>query len=335
MKQILYFAIAALFASGLASCSNEGDAPDVPGGKTDGAVAICLGSKVKTNLNVITRADGVSNEGPIDNTTGSITFGIAGWERLQTGEYNATPTEMETYDQGALWATTASCAVHDTEKKSVIWTEQKYYNADENKKTFMKAWYPAGTINEDKSSVSFENTTGKIDALWATPIYADKWDKNDKNLNFAHKTAQIKFKVQKGEGLEAGTKLKSITLQDVNVPVGFDLKAVTESEVKYSNVVNLKVPDYTEGSTTITDYATSPSPFIGSPVMIKPITNKKFKVTVETDKAIFRDMEVTVNTDNIQAGTAYTILLTFKQEEIVLTATVAQWTNQDGNGEII
>lgn len=335
MKQILNFAIMTLLASGLASCSSEGDTPEVPGEKTDGAVAIRLGSKVKTNLNVITRADGVSNEGPIDNTPNSITFGIAGWERLQTGDYNKVPTELETYAQGALWATTASCAVNDSEKQPVAWTEQKYYNADENKKTFMKAWYPAGTINDDKSSVDFDNTTGKIDALWATPIYADKWDNNDKNLNFAHKTAQIKFKVQKGAGLEAGTKLKSITLQQVNVPVGFDLKAANGSEVKYSNAVDLKVPDYTEGSTTITDYETSASPFIGSPVMIKPITGRKFKVTVETDKATFTDMEVTVNTENVQAGMAYTILLTFKQEEIVLTATVAQWTNQEGNGEII
>ena len=335
MKQIFYLAMATLLIGGLASCNNDGDTPDVPGGKADGAVAIRLGSKVNTNHNVITRADGVSNEGPIVNTPNSITFGIAGWERLQTGNYNAVPTELETYAQGALWATTASCAVNDSEKQPVRWTEQKYYNADENKKTFMKAWYPAGTIDEDKSSVSFVNTTGKIDALWATPVYADKWDNNDKNLNFAHKTAQIKFKVQKGAGLEAGTKLKSITLQDVMVPVGFDLKAAAGSEVKYSNALDLKVPDYTEGTTTITDHETEPSPFIGSPVMIKPITGKKFKVTVETDKATFKDMEVTVNTDNIQAGIAYTILLTFKQEEIVLTATVAQWTDQEGNGVII
>lgn len=341
MKQILNFAIVTLLAGGFASCSSEGDAPEVPGGKTDGAVAIRLGSKVKTNLNVITRADGVSNEGPIDNTTGSITFGIAGWEKRQTADVYAaglTDTDKETFAKGALWATTAQCVVSNNENKSVTWTKQMYYNADEFIKTSMKAWYPAGSIDESNQTVTFENQSGEIDALLADVICSDKWDDNvnNHNLNFKHKTAQIKFAVKAGDGLEAETKLKSITLNNVKVPVGFSLTANNDgaNAVTYSSEKNLLMPGYTALSTEINQYTTT-SALVGRPVMIQPMTGKTFNVTVETNKAKFENMQVTVNTDNIEAGIAYTIVLTFKQEEIVLTATTSPWQTNDGTGTVI
>lgn len=340
MKAKLFFTGSLILFAGLVSCTSDNE-PNVSGENSKGAVAIQLGSKVKTN-NAVSRA-------VVNSSTGTIQIGIAGWEKQIAGDYS-TDDPGETFAAGATWTANASCEVSSSEAKAVSWdnNEQKYYNSDETIKTSMKAWYPRGTVSSSRDAVSFDNTDGQVDPLWATPIWGDKWNNGTanaivttaipKNLQFSHPTAQIKFEIKAGEGLAANTTLSSITLNDVQIPNGFNLCKPLNETVVYANAADLAVPGYTADSETINNYTTT-ARAVGSPVMIKPIAGNKFKVTVKTkvngNVSTFSEKEVTVNTDNITAGTAYTVTLTFKQQGIELTAKVTDWVASTGNAEII
>lgn len=290
----------------LSGCSkNEGD------GNPSGRVPIRLGSGVA-----------MVSKAPV---TGGTAFeaGIAGWENPATETYAAQPK----------WNTTIQTTASAEEGQAVTWTAQQYYNADENTTTYMKAWYPAGTLSG--TSVTFGNTDGSVDALLAPVVSGTKLTKDDpdKVLAFAHRTAQINFKVQAGAGLAKNTTLSSITIKGVQLPTGFDLsQEITADEaVTYSAAADLEVPGITAGEITIAETA-APA---GNAVMIKPISGNTFTIDVETNGATYTGKTVTVNGDNIAAGTAYDVMLTFGQGGIELTATVTDWKTETGSADII
>lgn len=247
-----------------------------------------------------------------------ITCGIAGWENNSTESYSTAPT----------WNTTIATTANAATSQTVSWTEQYYYNADEGTTTYMKAWYPAGTLSG--TTVTFTNTDGSVDALVAPVVSGTKNNKDGKVVAFSHQTAQINFKVKAGEGLDATTKLRSIKIKSVQLPTGFDLTQTAASAVTYATSSDLTVPGITSDATTITAEATA----VGDAVMIKPIEGKTFTIDVETSKATYTDQTVTVTSDNVEAGTAYDVTLTFTQIGIELTATVTAWKTATGSGEI-
>ena len=284
----------------LAGCSkNEGG--DLADG---GLTAIRLGSGVAT----------VSKAAVTEGT--AFTAGIAGWENTNTENYANAPT----------WNTSIQTTANATTGQDVTWTAQQYYNANGNTTTYMKAWYPAGTLSG--TSVSFDNTDGSVDALFAPVVSGTKADKNNaKTLAFAHQTAQISFKVQAGNGLAANTTLSSITIKNAELPTGFNLSTDVAT---YASAADLTVPGITTGATTISQTAAA----VGSAVMIKPISGKTFTIDVVTNNATYSDQTVTVNTDNIEAGTAYEVTLTFGQPGIELTSSITPWTAQSHNQSI-
>ena len=254
---------------------------------------------------------------PVNNGT-QFTAGIAGWEN----------TSSETYAAAPLWNTTIQTTANATTAQTVTWTKQYYYNADEGTTTYMKAWYPAGTLSG--TSVTFPNTVGDVDALLAPVVSGTKNNKDGKVLAFAHQTAQINFKVKAGTGLAANTKLRSIKIKSVQLPTGFDLKKTGAAAVTYATAADLTVPGITSDATTITASAAS----VGSPVMIKPITGNTFSIDVETNNATYTGKTVTVTGSNIEAGTAYDVMLTFTQSSIELKATVTAWKDATGSANL-
>lgn len=258
-----------------------------------------------------------STKAPVVNGT-SVSAGIAGWENTATETYAAAP----------LWNTTIATTANATTAQAVTWTKQYYYNADEGTTTYMKAWYPAGTLSG--TSVTFPNTDGSVDALLAPVVSGTKLNKDGKVLAFAHQTAQINFKVKAGTGLDATTKLRSIKIKSVQLPTGFDLKKTGAAAVTYATAADLTVPDITSDATTITATAAS----VGSPVMVKPITGNTFSIDVETNNATYTGKTVTVTGANIEAGTAYDVTLTFTQSSIELKATVTAWKSATGAADI-
>lgn len=258
-----------------------------------------------------------STKAPVVNGA-SVSAGIAGWENTATETYAAAP----------LWNTTIATTANATTAQAVTWTKQYYYNADEGTTTYMKAWYPAGTLSG--TSVTFPNTDGSVDALLAPVVSGTKLNKDGKVLAFAHQTAQINFKVKAGTGLDATTKLRSIKIKSVQLPTGFDLKKTGAAAVTYATAADLTVPGITSDATTIAASAAS----VGSPVMIKPISGNTFSIDVETSNATYSGKTVTVTGTNILAGTAYDVTLTFTQSSIELKATVTAWQNATGSANL-
>lgn len=296
---LLSFLAAGVLFSGC-SKNESGDPSD------GGRVPIRLGSGVA-----------MVSKTPVNNGT-QFTAGIAGWEN----------TSSETYAAAPLWNTTIQTTANATTAQTVTWTKQYYYNADEGTTTYMKAWYPAGTLSG--TSVTFPNTVGDVDALLAPVVSGTKNNKDGKVLAFAHQTAQINFKVKAGTGLAANTKLRSIKIKSVQLPTGFDLKKTGAAAVTYATAADLTVPGITSDATTITASAAS----VGSPVMIKPITGNTFSIDVETNNATYTGKTVTVTGSNIEAGTAYDVMLTFTQSSIELKATVTAWKDATGSANL-
>lgn len=304
---LLSFLAAGVLLSGC-SKNESGDPSD------GGRVPIRLGSGVAT----VSKAPVT---GPVISGT-QFEAGIAGWENTATETYAAAP----------LWNTTIQTTANAEEGQAVTWTAQQYYNADEGTATYMKAWYPAGTLSG--TTVTFSNTDGDVDALLAPVVSGTKLTKDDpdKVLAFAHRTAQINFKVQAGAGLAANTTLRSIKIKDAQLPTGFDLtKEITADDVvTYSTAADLTVPGITADAVTIAETA-APA---GNPVMIKPISGNTFSIDVETNNATYTGQTVTVTGTNVEAGTAYDVTLTVGQSGISLKATVTAWKTETGSADI-
>lgn len=322
MKKII---LSMLALAALAGCSKSEEDSQGGNGGPDGLVPIRLGSGVAMVTKAVLGTEGEP-----------FTAGIAGWENTATEDYAGNPTWSTTIQ------TTVAAPVAPTEPEGdatgaqgadVTWTDQKYYNADENTTTYMKAWYPAGTHDETtKTTVTFENTDASVDVLLAPVVSGTKLTKDapDKVLAFAHQTAQINFKVQAGAGLDGSTILRSITIRDAQLPTGFDLTQTGADAVTYATAADLAVPGITEDAVTIGETAEA----AGSPVMIKPITGKTFSIDVVTSNATYSNQTVTVTSENIEAGTAYEVTLTFSQGGIKLKATVAPWKSETGSADI-
>ncbi len=293
----------------LAGCSKE-----ERGNNDNGAlVPIELGAGV----NVISRA--------VISTGSEVKAGIAGWVAASAPTYAETPGWGGSDDLEVITTKANETA------QSVSWTTQRYY-APDGKTTYMKAWSPAGTFSTD-NTVSFTNTDGSVDVLLAPVVSGSKTAKVSTPLAFEHMTSQIKFLVKKGTGLAEGTTIKSITIKDAELPTGFDLTKAIDAEgaVTYAEAKDLTVPNI-DGTKEITN-TTAGDP-VGDAVMIKPIVSKTFTVDIATNNASYANKTVTVTTDQVLAGYAYEITLTFGQAGVELTATVAEWKTATGSAEI-
>jgi hypothetical protein len=293
----------------LAGCSKE-----YAGNNDNGAlVPIELGAGV----NVISRAVICSGS--------EVKAGIAGWEAASAPTYAEAPSWGGSDDPEVITTTASETA------RNVAWTAQRYY-APGGETTYMKAWSPAGTFSTG-NTVSFANTNGSEDVLLAPVVSGSKTSKVSTPLAFRHMTSQIKFSVKKGEGLAEGTKIESITIKNAQLPTGFDLAKGIDDDgaVTYAAAADLTVPKIDssqEISNTIAGYP------VGDAVMIKPIASKTFTVDITTNNASYANKTVTVTTDQVLAGYAYEITLTFGQAGIELTATVADWKTASGSAEI-
>lgn len=294
----------------LASCSKNENGPDTQGDR----VAILLGAGVET-----------STKAPIvqDN---DVEAGIAGWETSAAANYATTPT----WSDGQI-----KTKAHGTTAQSVTWENntQKYYNADAATKTYMKAWYPRGTVDVSVSAspkVTFTNTDGSVDALLAPAISGAKDDAANKSLAFVHKTTQVSFQVKAGAGLAPGTKIKKITVKQVQLPTGFDLTkdATTADAVTWASAADLEIPNLTEAEIT------SSAATVGDPVMFKPWADNSLTLDIETDKATYTAKTFTTSDNKLSEGSAYVVTLTFGQSGLELSATIADWVAATGEGEI-
>ena len=266
---------------------------------------------------------GVSSKAPINpdsNPLMTFTAGVAGWEAEAAAPDYAT--------EAMTWVSTAANIEASTTAKSVTLNPTQYYNADANIDTYIRAWYPEGTVDETAKTVTFENTDGSVDAMLAVTVNGNKGDKGTPlTLAFEHQTAQLNFVVKAGEGLATGTTIEAIKVKGISLPTGFDLAAYTTTSTPVA-AEGLAVPNI--GSKEITEAGVA----AGDAVMIMPQTGNTVTIDVVTSGAEFPNQTFTVDTENIEAGKNYTVTLTFSQSGISLNATVAEWIAEEGSGTI-
>lgn len=306
MKKIF---ISLLATAALAGCSGNEENLAIDDGRP-------VPIELNAGVNTFSRA-AISTGNKISN------IGIAGWEAaVNNANYEADPT-WHTH-----LSTTASMDMHGVE-----WLEQQYYNASENIYTYMKAWHPCGDFNDNRivnNKVSFSND-GTVDVMMADVVWGSKTQKVNKPLEFKHMTSQIQFKVQKGDGLTGGTKIQKIVIKNAQLPTGFDIsKAYTDAEaITYAEPADLQVPSLNNNQEIVANASTA-----GAPVMIRPTGNKSFEINVKTSGATYTDQTVTLDSEKMEAGYAYTITLTFGQAGLALTATVDEWKSATGGAQL-
>lgn len=261
----------------------------------------------------------VQSKAPI-NSGDKFTPAVAGWESTAAASYTAAPT----------WNTTTSEITASATAQEVELTAPQVYNANGAVKTYMKAWYPQGTLSSGTVTFTTNDSykgDGTDDVLLAGEVSGSKSDRENKVLAFEHLTTQLKFVVKAGTGLAAGTKLTKIELKNVDVPNGINLAT---NALLTSSKNALSVPDI-DGNLVIGTTETGDA--AGSPLMIVPPTGKTVTLKVTTSAAEFDNIVATIdNDDKFQAGKAYTITLTFDQKNIELSATLAEWSDGAGTG---
>ena len=298
-KQLIPIFVLSALLAGCSAGEETGNAlPD------DAPVPILLGSGLSMET---------STKAPV-TTNDPFTAGIAGWETKGTPDYTAAPT----WGGGDVTID----ATASTAPSAVTWNPQQYYHADKDMVTYMIAWHPAGTWNAADNTVTFPTTDGPVDVLWASPISGTKADKDDpQNLAFKHKTAQLNFQVVAGTGLASGTIVQEITVRSVQVPTGLKVADGTLIAGTAANYAAL-----TGGTGAITSTATA----VGNPLMIVPTGGNTLTVSVKTSGSAAPLTGTVTLTENMQAGKAYTITLTFTQAAIDVTSTVDKWTTVSG-----
>lgn len=309
-----------LLAAGvlLAGCSKSENEEGGRGGTGDGQpVAIRLSSGIGDASKAGTKAP-VTADAP-------ATVQIEGWES-STGAADYTATTSK-------WQSTAAVTVSETAAAITLLPVQ-FYNANENIKTYIKGWYPA--VASADGEVTFTNTDGTVDVLYATEVSGDKTETGKVNqpLVFKHKSAQLVFKVKKGEGLAAGTKIKTIKVKNTAIPTSLTLSTNT---VNYTDKTELEVPNVTVAEIGETVAVA------GDPLMVKPVDdNTTVKLYIETTTedgttvaATYDDVALTISDGKLTEGSAYTVTLTFKQVGISLEANITPWTEATGEGTVI
>ena len=304
MKKIGY---SLLFVAALAACSN--DEKTMPDDEA-GTVPVRLSAGVPVTSGVGTKA--------VIAGDATFTASVAGWEAAAGAvDYGAAPS----------WESTAANISATAQEEAITLNPSQVYAPDDDVKTHMKAWYPAGKVEAGK--VTFENTDGTVDAMLAGEVVGSKWDNEGKVLEFTHETTQVKFVVKAGSGLDAGTLLKGITIVDAELPTGFDLEA---DAVTYAGKADLVVPGI-DGSLVIGTTAAGDA--AGEPVMIRPMAGNQLHLEVATSTNDLFEVVATIDDDpNFVAGKAYTITLTFVQSDVLLSATVTPWTEATGSGQV-
>lgn len=307
------FIFSALALGMMTSCANT----DVEGVSTvdnGEPVAIQLSAGVQQNV-VVSRAPITGDEAKFKPT-------ILGWEAEAEAVYTGTPWVASTNDAIASDAKDVAIALNPTQ----------YYNANEKISTYMKAFYVSDdtevTVDAAKKYVyTFDNTDGSKDVLLSNVVSGNKTTTATLNFSFVHPLTQVSFKVIAGDGLAANTKLTSIKLKGVTLPVGFDFSK--DAPLVYNSAEDLVVSNITTPLAIAAEAADA-----GNPVMIEPMSDLKLDIVTSTGS--FTDVPVVLKdkTTALLAGTSYTITLTFSQKTITGTASVAIWTPGEGGADV-
>ena len=326
---LLSLLTAGILLSGCSKSEHEEGSGPVPG---DGqSVAIRLSSGIGTPTKVGTKAP-VTADAP-------ATVQIEGWESSTAPDYTKATSNWQS--TAAVKVLTQEEIADDETANDITLSPPQYYNADGNTKTFIRGWYPQ--VASSNGTVTFTNTDdGTVDVLLSNEVSGDKNAEVGQALVFDHVTAQLIFKVVKGEGLAAGTRIKTIKVKNTAVPASITLGNVADGAdatvVNYTDKSELDVPNI-----KVAEIGQTAEP-AGDPLMVKPVDNNTtVTLYIETVKedgtttaATYDNVALTTSDGKLTKGSAYTVTLTFKQAGIKLEGSITPWNDKaTGEGEVI
>lgn len=303
-----------LCAAFLAGCSKD----NVPGGGNGGGNN---GGGTEDHVQAISLSAQLqaTTKAAIDPGA-SFTATVCGWESSASVNYTLSPT----------WLSSAGITANESAREVTL-TPARYYSQNGAEKTYMKAWYPAGTPTGGK--VAFTKGAdykgdGTDDILLAPEVSGSALDAAMRTLAFGHLCTQLRFTVQGDALFGSTTTVRSIAVKGTGVPTGLDLR--TDALV-YDAAAGVAVPGI-DGSQAVTEQVAQ----VGESVMVPPFGARTFKIDVVTvnsegKEIAYRDVVVTVSDNNTLPGKAYTIALTFAGFEVTTQASVTPW-NETGTG---
>lgn len=295
-----------LAAVALAGCSknNEGTVtPPVP----EAPVAVQLSAGLHTLP---------APKAPVVSGT-SFMAAVAGWESASTVNYAT----------AAAWSTTAQITANAS-AAAITLIQSQTYSQQSGVSTYMKAWYPAGTLGAN-GQVTFGGTAdGTTDVLLAGEVVGSATNSGVKTLTFNHPLTQLKFKVDADASFGTATTITGISVHDAQLPSGIDLAS---DAVAYAGAANLAVPGIAAGQAI-----TATAAVAGDPIMMKPFTGNQIILTVTTSDATYNNVTATIDDDaNFIPGKAYTITLHFSGAELKAQASVTDWVDSGtGQGDV-
>ena len=299
------FIFSALALGMMASCSNT-EVEGIDAVDNGEPVAIQLSAGVQTNV-----VAGLSRAA-ITGADGVFVATVLGWEGSAAD-----------YSVAAKWNTTTNNISAQANGDVITLTEAEYYNPSKEVNTYMKAYYPEGTVTAGNYNFTTPVKDGTQDILVSTEVVGNRANATNKVFTFTHPLTQLNFSAIEGNGWGTGSvgSVKSITLKDVSVATG--VKISDNSLVSESIVAGLAVTNITEAGIAVGKTDTP----MGDPVMIVPTTKNEILVdVVMADGISFSNVKVTTTDDTFMAGKAYTITLTFNNKKVAGTAIVTDWT---------
>lgn len=335
MKKMVSMAVLALLAMGCSSDnSNEIPVPETPvnadvisinqtvEGMTASKAAVVNGSEVTAS---VLMRDGSS----------------AAWEGF-------TVVEQNTIDQGAVntRATVSTATFEVGDSKAIGLNPPLYYDKDnQSTEVFLAAVAPAGTING--TTVTMQTTDGEQDVMLAEATTVGTYTNHTGpyTLNFAHKTTQLKFAVKLNAELSKAWKgknvtLKSITIQDVQLPQSVNVADGTLGWTSPASLVVQNIANLVVGTSSVT---------VGNPVMVNSSGEVKLNVVIKVgdeDKS-YNNVQVTDTNGGASTkplvtviGSSHLITLTLTEPEAVgenekvisTNATVTDWSTGHTGG---
>ena len=306
--------IVALCAAALAGCSKE---PAEPVGPAAGTVPIELSAA--TQSGVETKAAVEGSKFP-EMTPAFYLTATQG-----TGETAPTDWRSPYFSDKP---------VNSASDGTLSWPEgqKQYYPADKTKKLYFYAYTPepsSVTAGTQTDAPRAEYTIdGGQDIMWAANTQGIKPDgavAAPVQLNFAHKLMQVRFKVAKDEAFQLGEgetfAVTSIKIRDVRTSATLDLGTGSLTFPEAAPKGTLTAYEEQTGIALGDDAAEVP----GS-VLFEPQTS--FTCEVAAGGNTYPDVRVTLSGEGAgQAGVNHLVALTFKQEAIKATATIAPWAD--------
>ena len=202
----------------------------------------------------------------------------------------------------------------------------RYYPNTAANKVYLKGYAPQGVFSD--GIITFPEMNGTQDILLSNEqngSISDRFDQPDKGFAFSHSLAQLNFTVIADSSFPLGVNLTHIIVNGTNLPVSMN---VATGVITYATTT-LPITSFvgTQSITSIT------SDKLGT-IMVEP--NKSITLTIIAGGVTYNDIAPTIeNGIPLQAGTAYTIALTFKSTQIAAMATITPWKEMTGSGMVI